>query len=151
MSRPALTPVPAPRRYLVAGLLPLAVLAGCGHARTFAQLATDAAAVPVPPGVTFVGEHQGVNDGPGFTTTKSEEVARQYASALPCEQLQRAWADALRGAHRRFRITNYPHSFGAIGSVGITITDRPENLGVTIGTDDGHCANPFVYSFNRPH
>jgi len=44
---------------------------------------------------------------------------------------------------------NVPHKFGAIGSLGIVITDRPEKLGVTIGTDNGDCARPLVYSFNQ--
>ena len=105
----------------------------------------------MPPGVTFVRESQAINDGPGFTTTKSEEVARQYASTLGCAELERAWGNALSGAHRHFRIANYPHSFGATGSLGIIITDRPQVLGITIGTDDGHCEAPFVYSFNQPH
>ena len=51
----------------------------------------------------------------------------------------------------KFRIDNVPHKFGTIGSLGIVITDRPENLGVTIGTDDGTCGKPFVYSFDNSH
>jgi len=127
------------------------LLAACTHPESFAQLRADAEAVPVPPGVTFISEGQSVEDGSGFTTTKYEEVVRRYASPLACDELERTWGDTLRAAHRRFRIANYPHSFGAIGSLGIVITDRPQNLGITIGTDDGHCGTPFVYSFNQPH
>lgn len=135
---------------LVVGL-GLVVLSGCGSgARTFSQLAADASAVPLPGSVTFVHHQQSVEDGPGFTTSTFREVADQYKSSVPCAALESSWADALRRAHRQFKIDNVPHKFGAIGSLGIDITDRPENLGITIGTDDGACATPFVYSFNNP-
>jgi hypothetical protein len=135
----------------LAGGLTLGAVTGCAVPRSFSELAADAEAVPTPPGVTFVREAQGTNDGPGFTTTKSEEIARQYASALSCAVLEGTWAEVLRAAKRRFRLANHPDSFGATGSLGIEVTDRPEVLGVTIGTDDGRCSHPFVYSFDPPH
>ena len=134
------------------GALLLLSLTGCGHSyRSFAALASDAADVPVPAGVAFVSAEQHTNDGPGFTTTKSEEATRQFRTALPCADLERAWASALRAEHRRFAFDDHPHAFGSIGSLGIRITDRPEFLGVTLGTDDGHCTRPFVYAFNANH
>jgi hypothetical protein len=136
---------------LTAVALAVALCSGCGSGRTFAQLGTDAARVPVPADVTFVRQSQSVNDGPGFTTAKSEQVTRQYRTDLSCELLERRWADVLRAAGRKYRVANYPHSYGTSGSLGIMLTDRPEVLGVTVGTDDGHCAQPFVYAFNRPH
>ena len=129
-------------------------MAGCSlfaQSRTFAELAADASAVPVPTGVTFVREDRSVEDGPGFTTATFKEVSRQYVSEMSCQVLERTWSDLLRRAHRGFRIDNVPHKFGAIGSLGIVITDRPENLGITIGTDNGDCGKPFVYSFNNSH
>ncbi len=138
---------------LVCSLL-LAVVASCGtfaQSRTFAELAADASAVPVPTGVTYVREVRSVEDGPGFTTSTYKEVSRQYESHLSCQVLERTWVVVLQRAHREFRIDNVPHKFGAIGSLGIVITDRPENLGVSIGTGNGDCARPFLYSFNNPH
>ena len=140
-------------RMLVCGLTST-VVAGCGlfaQSRTFAELAADASAVPVPMGVTFVREVRGVEQGPGFTTATFREVSRQYVSQMSCQVLERTWSAVLRRAHREFRIDNVPHKFGTIGSLGIVITDRPENLGITIGTDDGTCGKPFVYTFNNPH
>lgn len=137
---------------LLCGLGPTA-MASCSlfaQSRTFAQLAADASAVPVPMGVTFVREDRSVEDGPGFTTATNKEVSRQYRSETPCHVLENRWSVVLRRAHRDFRVDNVPHKFGPIGSLGIVITDRPENLGITIGTDDGSCGKPFVYSFNSP-
>ncbi len=137
---------------LVCGLA-LTVVASCGifaQSRTFAELSADASAVPVPKGVTFERQVRSVEDGPGFTTSTFKEVSRQYVSELSCQVVERTWTAVLRRAHREFRIDNVPHKFGAIGSLGIVIADKPENLGVTIGTDDGDCARPFVYAFNNP-
>lgn len=137
-------------RLLLSGL----VLTSCssfGQARTFPQLAADASAVPVPKGVTFVREVQSTQHGPGFTTATFEEVDRQLVDAFSCQSLERSWAAVLRRAHRKFRYDNVPHKFGAIGSLGIVITDRPENLGITIGTDSGICSKPLIYAFNNPH
>lgn len=82
--------------------------------------------------------------------SRFEQVSREYRSTISCDSLELAWAQALRDAHRPFVIANSPHSFGASGSLEIRITDQSHALGVTIGTDDGHCEIPFVYSFNRP-
>jgi hypothetical protein len=128
-------------------------MAGCSlfaQSRTFAELAADASAVPVPTGVTYVREVRSVEDGPGFTTARYKEVSRQYVSETSCQALEHAWSVVLGRAHRQFRVDNVPHKFGSIGSLGIVITDRPENLGITIGADDGACGKPFVYSFNNP-
>ena len=138
---------------LLCGLVATA-MAGCSvfaQSRTFGELAADASAVPTPMGLTFVRESRSVEDGPGFTTATYKEVTRQYASEMSCQTLEHNWSVVLRRAHREFRIDNIPHKFGSIGSLGIVITDRPENLGITIGTDDGACGEPFVYSFNSPH
>jgi len=138
---------------LLCGLVPTA-MAGCSsfaQSRTFAELAADASAVPVPKGVTFVRESRSVEDGPGFTTATYREVSHQYVSAMSCQVVEHNWSVVLRRVHREFRIDNVPHKFGSIGSLGIVITDRPENLGITIGTDNGACGKPFVYSFNRPN
>lgn len=138
---------------LLCGFVPTA-MAGCSlfaQSRTFAELAADAAAVPVPMGVTFVREGRSVEDGPGFTTATYKEVSRQYVSEMSCQVLEHTWSVVLRRAHREFRIDNVPHKFGSIGSLGIVITDRPEDLGIAIGTDHGACGKPFVYSFNSPH
>src|ERR1700688_2212821 len=119
---------------LLFGLVPTA-MAGCSlfaQSRTFAELAADASAVPVPMGVTFIREGRSVEDGPGFTTATYKEVSRQYASEISCQVLEHTWSVVLRRAHREFRIDNVPHKFGPIGSLGIVITDRPENLGITI-------------------
>jgi hypothetical protein len=121
------------------------LVAACNSTRTFAQLVADASAVPVPPGVTFVRQQQSLNDGPGFTTSKFEEVTREYSCNVPCESLKQSWADVLRVAKRPFQISS-------IGSLEIiTITDRPEHLGITIGDGPNHCRSPFVWAFNSPH
>ena len=133
---------------LITGLL----LTSCsifGQARTFSELAADAAAVPVPAGVTFVRQVQSTQHGSGFTTATFEEVARQFVTTQSCQNLERSWAAVLRRAYRNFRYDNVPHKFGAFGSLGIVITDRPENLGITIGTDNGDCSKPFIYAFNN--
>ena len=101
--------------------------------------------------MTFVRQQEVINDGPGFTSSKFEQVTRQYSANLPCDVLENSWADVLRAAGRRFKITNYPHKFGVTGSLEIEIDDRPEILVITIGNDSGPCASPFVSSFNRPH
>jgi hypothetical protein len=71
-------------RSYVVHALPCALIiilsAGCASPRSFAELAADAEAVPVPAGVTFVRQSQSVNNGPGFTTAKFEEVSRQYST-----------------------------------------------------------------------
>jgi len=136
---------------LLAVLLVVLLVVYTDRPLSFAQLWADADAVPAPPGLTFIGKAQSIENGPGFTTKKYESVSRQYASTLSCDELERRWADDLRAAHRRFEIANYPHSSGSIGSQGIRITDRTHPLGITIGTDNGYCSKPFVYSFNRPH
>ena len=141
-------------RRVAPSLLVSLFLASCSslaQARTFTELAADAAAVPVPTGVTFVRQVQSTQDGPGFTTTTFREVDRQFVSTRSCQSLERSWAAVLRRAHRTFHYDNVPHKFGAIGSLGIVITDRPENLGVTIGTDNGECSRPFIYAFSNPH
>jgi hypothetical protein len=133
---------------------PTFVLVGCGAYRSFRQLHSDAAAVPVPRAVTFVKETQTVEDGPGFTSAKFEQVSRVYRNPLPCSGLVRAWSTALRQAGRKFRRWDYPHMFGAAGLFGITILDRPEHLGITIGNDylgANQCPRPFIYAFNQPH
>jgi hypothetical protein len=129
----------------------LIVSVSCTAHRTFAELSADAEAVPVPSGVTFVRQQQEMSNGSEFTTTKYEQVIRQYGAKMPCTLLEDNWAQALRAAGRRFKITNYPHKFGAIGSLEIEIQDRPELLGINIGTDDGPCPNPIVYASNFPH
>jgi hypothetical protein len=137
---------------LLCGLAAIA-LAGCSvlaQSRTYDELAADASAVPVPIGVTLVRESRSVEDGPGFTTATYKEVTRQYVSEMSCQILEQNWSDLLRRAHRQYRIDNVPHKFGSIGSLGIVITDRPENLGITLGADDGACRKPFVYSFDSP-
>jgi hypothetical protein len=139
------------------GRLPLALAAvlatsGClGGFRSWHQLAADARSVPVPTGLTFVKEVRSVADGPGFTTSKFEEVVRQFHNTIPCLALELSWSATLRAAHRQFRVDNHPHTFGSIGSLGIMLTDRPEHLGITIGADNGYCRAPFVYAFNPPH
>ncbi len=140
------------------GIVPLLVgslaLTTCGiysQTRTLHELTADVSAVPVPTGVTFVREVKSMQQGPGFSTTTFGEVVRQFVDTRSCQSLERSWAVVLRRADRKFRYNNVPHTFGAIGSLGIVITDRPENLGITIGTDSGACNKPFVYSFNNPH
>jgi len=128
----------------------LCVLSGCASRRSYAELSADVEAVPVPGGVTFVRQKQEVFNGAEFTDTKYKQVIRQYRANVPCAFLEDNWAEALRSAGRRFHITNYPHKYGAIGSLEIQIDDRPETVGINLGTDDGYCANPFVYSFNLP-
>lgn len=96
------------------------------------------------------------NDGPGFSTSHSEEVTRTFANGLPCTELQALWVDALRQAHRSFTVTPEPHLFGTSGQAEIVISDRPENLGITLGYIDSdgtytQCTSPFVWSFNSLH
>jgi hypothetical protein len=137
--------------FLVAGMLSLA---GCGGARSFGELRADAAAIPVPSGVTFVRQSQSVEDGPGFTTANLEEVAREYRNHRPCPSLAQAWSTVLARAHRRFRRWDHPQSAGAGGQFGITVLDRPEHVGATLGAyylGARACPRPFVYSFNDPH
>lgn len=138
---------------LLCGLVATA-MAGCSaivQSRTGGDLAADASAVPVPTGVTFVRENRSVEDGPGFTTATYKEVTRQYVSEMSCQVLEHNWSVVLRRAHRGYRIDNVAHKFGPIGSLGIVITDRPENLGITLGADDGACGKPFIYAFDIPH
>ena len=119
--------------------------------RTPAQLLTDARALPVPPRLAFERETSVTNDAGGFSTKHFQEVERTYSSSVSCEALGRSWEQVLRRAGRHFRRDDHPHSFGAIGSLGISVTDRPEHLGITLGTDDGRCAAPFIYALNDPH
>lgn len=147
-----------PRRALgLGGALGVVCLtAGCSSPRTFAELGADARQVPVPAGVTLQKVTSATSDGPGFTTTHSEGVTRVYASALACDELQARWVAALRRAQRSFHLDAEPRLFGSSGQANIAITDRPEELGVTLGdiATDGHyleCRSPFVWSFNQPH
>ena len=71
----------------IAALLFLVLLGACGSVPSFSQLAADAAAVPVPTGVTFVNQTSITNDGPGLTSTKSEEVNRVFQTSIPRQKL----------------------------------------------------------------
>jgi hypothetical protein len=119
--------------------------------RTSAQLLADARALPTPTGLVFRREASQTSDAGGFSTQHFQEVERTYANSASCGVLGQAWERVLRAAGRHFKRDDKPHSFGAIGSLGIAVTDRPEHLGITLGTDDGHCANPFIYALNDPH
>ena len=115
--------------------------------RTFPQLAAAAAAVPVPAGLVFQGEREQINDGPGFTTEKFEEVTRTYSTDSSCPDLLRAWTAALAAAHLRYTVADYP------GAAGLRITlhrRTPQHLGITLGSE-GRCRAPFIWAFNAPH
>lgn len=125
-----------------------AVLVGCGHSyRTFGQLSADAAAVPVPDAVQFVTERQTMEDGPGFTTSKFEEVTREFQASLSCAALETAWRASLAGSHRGFRVLRGTANGGMLQ---IELTDRPEHLGITLGRSDV-CGTPFIWAYNDPH
>jgi hypothetical protein len=136
---------------VVAVLAVAVTVTSCNSSRSFGELAKDAEAVPVPAGVQFVREQRSVEDGPGFTTSKSEQVTREFSTNDPCGSLESSWMKALAAEHRRFHLDNHPHRFGALGSLGIAVQDRSEVLGITLGTDNGSCPHPFVYAFNQPH
>ncbi len=132
------------------------LIAGCSAPLSFTQLSYDARHVPVPQGITFVKEVRSTEDGPGFTTTHSEQVTRTFHNPLPCTTLQDEWVTTLRRAGRSFTLDLEPRLFGANGLSRITINDRPEHLGITIGaiTNEGSfisCDAPFIWSFNSPH
>ena len=114
---------------------------------SFPRLAADAATVPVPAGVTFVGERRFISDGPGFTTSKSEQVTRTFTASVPCQQLLAEWTAVLDAQRIRYTVHQYPQPPG----IEIVIRDgNPEFLGVTLGLS-GRCGAPFVWSFNRLH
>jgi hypothetical protein len=135
----------------------VAVLAaGCSSALSSNQLAHDAQQVPVPQGLSLSKVTRSTEDGPGFTSSTFEEVARSYVNDLPCDELQAQWLMALRAAHRSFRLDAEPHLYASTGQVEIIVTDRPEHLGITIGDISGSgsylsCSSPFIWSFNDPH
>ena len=152
--------LPELRRAAIAGpggllaVVAMVFLVGCGGALSFRRLHADAAAVPVPAGVTFVRESRAVNGGAGFTTTKFEEVAREFRNPLACSRLEQAWSTALHRGERTFSRWDYPHMAGGAGQFGLTITDRPEHLGVTLGqwyAGTQRCRSPFIYAYDDPH
>jgi hypothetical protein len=123
---------------------------------SFDELARDASSVPVPAGLQFLSEQRSTNDGPGFSTLKFEEVTRTYRNSLPCGALEQLWLSQLAAAHRTARIDREPTLFVGSGQVGIVITDRSENLGITLGsiTNKGayiECGGPWIWAFNHLH
>jgi len=138
------------------GVVAGGLIASCSPPLSFTQLAYDARHVPVPEGLRFVKEVRSTEDGPGFTTTHSEQVTRTFDNSLPCPTLQEEWVNALRRAGRSFTLDLEPRLGGASGLSMITVNDRPEHLGITLGSiaNDGSyisCATPFIWSFNAPH
>jgi len=138
-----------------AGLLLVAMSASCSSHTSFVQLSGDARHVPVPTGVALIGQQRAVNDGPGFTTSTSRQVTLRFASSLACPTLERRWVTALRRNGRRFHVEAQPHLSGASGLNEIVLDDRPEHLGVTLGSISGDgawiaCSSPFVWSFEDP-
>ena len=134
----------------------IAIAVSSSRPRSFAQLAYDARHVPVPRGITLKNVDEVINDGPGFTNTHFQEVSRSYSNSLPCGTLQRRWIDALRKAKRSFHLLPEPRLYVASGQMEIVITDRPEYLGITLGSlsNQGNytrCNSPFIWSFNSPH
>ena len=140
----------------VGGLAAGGLLVSCSTPLSFMELSLNARHVPVPQGITFVKEVRSTEDGPGFTTTQSEQVIRVFHNSLPCTTLQEEWIGALRRAGRSFSLDLEPRLGGASGLSTIIINDRPEHLGVTLGaiTSKGNyisCNAPFIWSFNSPH
>ena len=154
-----------PRRWALFGLvIGVSILAAGGlvlarndpRPLSFEELAQDAATVPVPEGVHFLSEGHMTNHGPGFSSQISEQVSRTYGNSLPCGVLEQRWQSALTAAHRQFRIHREPYLYVATGQVEIVVTDRPENLGITLGgiTNQGAyigCSGPFIWAFNHLH
>lgn len=146
--------MPYRRRTLIAAAgIALLICAAAGlwllrdRPRSFAQLAAAAESVPVPAGVTLLDESSTVNDGPGFTTSKAEQVTRRFSTSMTCADLTDAWSTTLRAHHIRYTLQNYA------GEAGIRLTIHngyPEFLGITLGSL-GRCTAPFVWSFNRLH
>ena len=142
--------------FAAGGLVAAGLIASCSAPLSFTQLSYNARHVPVPRGLTFVREVSSTEDGPGFTTTHSEQVTRTFRNPLPCTTLQEEWVGVLRRAGRSFTVDLEPRLGGETGLSRITITDRPEQLGITLGaiTNEGSyisCNAPFVWSFNSPH
>ena len=136
-----------------AAVLLVIPLSACSSPLSFTQLSQQAHGVPVPSGIMYVREQRSVEHGPGFTSSTFDEVTLTYSNTLPCLTLQQRWLDALRKAGRSFRLVLEPHLFGTSGQAEIDVTDRPGNLGVTLGsiTNDGTyigCKAPFIWSFN---
>ena len=143
------------RALILAGVAVAAVAAAAvlfrSSPRTSAQLLADARSLPTPAGVVLERQASVTNDAGGFSTQHFQEAELTYANIDSCDTLRRSWERVLSRARRHFKRDDHPHSFGAIGSLGIAVTDRPEHLGITLGTDDGRCARPFIYALNNPH
>ena len=143
------------RALILAGVAVAAIAAAAvlfrSSPRTSAQLLADARSLPTPARVVLERQASVTNDAGGFSTQHFQEVELTYANSDSCDTLRRSWERVLRRARRHFKRDDHPHSFGAIGSLGIAVTDRPEHLGITLGTDDGRCARPFIYALNNPH
>ena len=152
------------RRLALIGTASLAILAVgvlfvVGHGPkplSFDELAADASSVPVPANLQFLSEQRSTNNGPGFSTLKFEEVTRTYRNSLPCGELEQRWLSQLAAAHRTVRIDREPTLYVAEGQVEIVITDRSENLGITLGsiTNKGayiECGGPWIWAFNHLH
>ena len=123
---------------------------------SFDELARDASSVPVPGGLQFLSEDRSTNDGPGFTQQKFEEVTRTYRNSLLCGALEQRWLSQLAAARRTIRIDREPALYVGRGRVEIVITDRRENLGITLGSITNHgeyieCGGPFIWAFNHVH
>ena len=123
---------------------------------SFDELARDASSVPVPAGLQFLSEQRSTNNGPGFSHEKFEEVTRTYRNTLPCDALEERWLSQLAAAGRRIRVDRESKLYVGEGQVEIVITDRPENLGITLGsiTNKGayiECGGPFIWAFNHLH
>jgi hypothetical protein len=123
---------------------------------SFDELARDASSVPLPAGLQFLSEQRSTNNGPGFSHQKFEEVTRTYRNGLSCDILEQRWLSQLAAAGRTARIDREPTLHVGDGQVEIVITDRPENLGITLGviTNKGayiECGGPFIWAFNHLH
>lgn len=142
---------PRPRHYVGIALLCCAtwLIAGCGTNPNFATLSRVAASVPVPPGVNYVNQDQGVDRGE-FTGSWND-LDRNYTTRLSCGELESRWVRALRDAHWRFQLEVDPHLYASSGAIRIWITGRGVNLSIYVGDiDPDDCQTPSVSAFGSP-
>jgi hypothetical protein len=117
----------------------------------FATLSQIAATVPVPPGVRYVNQDRAVQRGEDLFMGSWNEVDRNYATSLPCSELESRWLRALRDAGWDYQLEVDPHLYASSGAIRIWVTGRGVNLSIYVGDiNPDDCQTPSVSASGSP-
>jgi hypothetical protein len=113
----------------------LCVMSGCGGHASFAKLERIAASVPVPAGVTLVGQRVATS----VDATKGasyRQVTLSFRTNLSCTALQGTWLKLLQHDHRRYEVQDEI----VPGHHQIVITDSGERAAINLNGYPTYCS-----------